>query len=130
MDFSIEFGGYPQDITVTLTGVATPVDFHRYNEALSADPRFRTGMTILVDASALDASQLAEEELRAAASPLAERDWLHPPLAIAVVAPDPETFSALRLGQAHLGGSGARRRTFTTIDEALAWLSEQRGSDR
>jgi hypothetical protein len=127
LEYTIDFGGSPQDVTVTVAGVATARAFHLYNEELTSDPRFRAGMTILVDATGLDTSELlAGGQLETAARPLAERDWEYPPLAVAVIAPDPATFEAMRLGQAHLGGTGFRRRAFLTREDALAWLAEKR----
>lgn len=65
------------------------VGFQLSNEELTSDPRFRAGMTILVDATALNTSELRAGQLESAARPLAERDWEYPPLAVAVIAPDP-----------------------------------------
>jgi hypothetical protein len=126
MEFTLEFGGDTQDVTVTMSGIADPVDFKRYNDELASDPRFRAGMTILVDASALDTSQLAAEGLQAASHPMVERDWNYPPLAVAVIAPDPRTFKDLVLARAHLGGSSSQRRLFVSRDDALDWLNQQR----
>ena len=44
MEFTIEFGGDPQDVTITLSGVATPGSFRRFNEARLSDERFRKGL--------------------------------------------------------------------------------------
>ena len=126
VEYTIEFGGSPQDVTITVTGVATARAFQLYNDELTSHPSFRAGMTILVDATGLDVTQLLAGQLETAARPLAERDWEYPPLAIAVIAPDPTTFEAMRLGQAYLGGADFQRRTFLTREEAVAWLAEKR----
>jgi len=127
--FAIEFGGDPQDITVTFSGVADLSGFRRYNETLISDPRFRAGMMILVDASGLDTSQLSGEELQAASEPISKRDWNHPPRAVAIVAPDPRTFYDFGYARAHQGGSRSRRHVFGSREAALGWLSEQRRSE-
>ena len=129
MEFKIEFGGEPQDVTVTLSGVADLIGFRRYNEEFSSDPRFRAGMLILVDASALDSSQLSSEHLEAASQQMSERDWIHPPRAIAIVAPDPRTFDDFGAARAHQGGSRSRRRVFAAREPAVSWLDEQRRSE-
>jgi hypothetical protein len=128
MEFTIEFGGDPQDVTVTFSGVADLLVFQRYNEELTSDPRFRPRMTILVDASALNTSQLSSENVQAASEQMNERDWNYPPLAIAVVAPDPRTFNVFRDARAHQGGSRSRRGVFESREAALSWLNEQQRS--
>jgi hypothetical protein len=129
MKFTIEFGGDPQDVTVTFSGVADLPGFRRYNEEITSDPRFRAGMMILVDASALDTSQMSSENIQAASEPISERDWNLPPRAVAIVAPDPRTFNDFLHARAHQGGSRSRRRVFGSQEAALGWLNEQRRSE-
>jgi hypothetical protein len=128
MKFTIEFGGDPQDVTVTFSGVADLPGFRRYNDTLASDPRFRAGMMILVEASALDTSQMSSESVQAASEPVSERDWHHPPRAVAIVAPDRRTFDDFGYARAHQGGSRSRRRIFRSREAALDWLNEQRRS--
>ncbi|HEY8107744.1 MAG TPA: hypothetical protein VIC70_03515 [Gaiellaceae bacterium] len=126
MDYAIEFGGDPQDVTITLSGVATPVDFRSFIEARVLDPRFRTDMVILVDASRLDTSEMSSEALGAAMEPMIERDWHQPPLAVAIVAADARTLADAALTRARLGGRRSRRAVFTSHEEAIDWLRAQR----
>lgn len=126
MEYSFEFGGDPQDLTITMSGRTTPQDLRRMNTELIADPRYRTGLAIFVDLSRLEASGFDEDGFRFATGPIAERDWQHPPLAIAILAPDPETFDAARLYSAYLGGSASGRAIFRERDEAIAWLRDRR----
>jgi hypothetical protein len=104
MEFTIEFGGDPQDVTITLAGVATPESFRRFNEARLSDERFRKGLVILLDASSLDTSQMSEVMFQEAVEPMLEREANDPPLALAIVAPDARTFKDAVLTRAHLGG--------------------------
>jgi hypothetical protein len=129
MEFTIEFGGDPQEVTITLAGVATPEEFRRYNEERASDPRFRAGMTMLVDISALDTSQLSNDDLQALSGPMVERDLNHPPLAVAILAPNAQTFADAMHHRAHLGGASSRRGVFASRAAALDWLSEQRRSE-
>ncbi len=128
MDFTIEFGGDPQDVTITLSGVASPEGFLRFNEARLSDQRFREGLLILLDASALDTSQVTESMFQAAVEPMIERERLYPPLGLAILAPDEQTFRDAILTRAHLGGSSSRRGVFGSREAALTWLGEQRAA--
>ncbi len=127
MEFSIDFGGDgPQDVTVTFVGVATPAGFVRYNAAQSAEPRSFAGMLVLVDVSALDTSQLTDDELQALSAPMIEREFEYPPLAVAIVAANESTFAAAIHHRAHLGGSKSRRDVFASREAALVWLEARR----
>jgi hypothetical protein len=68
MDFVIEFGRDDLDAVVTTGGVANADGFLRLNRALVADCRFRPGMSILVDHTALDTRQYTETNLQEAAA--------------------------------------------------------------
>jgi hypothetical protein len=125
VEFEIEFGVGPADIEITVSGVPTPEAFHLLNERLTGDRRFRAGLALLVDCSALDTSDLTDGGLKALSDSMAERDWLYPPAAVALIAPDDQTYEAVRSYRAHLGGSRSNRRLFTSRAEALAWLEEQ-----
>ena len=127
MTFTLTFGGDPQDLTITLAGHADRLGLHRLNAALSADARYEPGLAVLVDAAALDTSHLTDEALADAAGLIVERDWQTEPLAIAIVAPDAETFATAARYRAHLGGSRSRRQVFSNEADATAWLREQRG---
>ncbi len=125
MEFTIAFGGAPQDVTIILSGVATAEGFRRFNEARLSDERFRTGLLILLDASSLDTSQMSEAMLQTAIEPMIERERQYPPLALAIVAPNARTFKDAILTRAHLGGSRSRREVFASLEEAVAWLKQQ-----
>jgi hypothetical protein len=126
MRYTFDFGGDPQDLTIVISGRATPLDLHRLNDDLRSDRRFRPGLVILVDVSELDVSALTLDALEVAAAPIAERDAVAPPLAVAIVAPSPEVLARAAHYRAFLGGSASNRRAFTSTDEATAWLHDQR----
>lgn len=126
MSFEFAFGGDPHDLVITLTGRADAYGLQQLDAALRADARFRPGLTILVDVTALDASGLTQESLVGATELVLQRDWLAQPLAVAIVATDPATFATAALYRAHLGGTRSRRRVFNSATDAEAWLREQR----
>ena len=125
MEFAFEFGGAPQDLTITASGVADVKGYLRMYDELVADPRFRAGMLILVEQSGLDLSHCSDDEIEQIADSLAERDWKFPPRAVAIVAATPESAEGARLGIVFLGGSQSRRRLFESREQALTWLGER-----
>jgi hypothetical protein len=127
VEFEIAFSdaGGPADVEIGVSGVPTAAEFAKLNEQLLGDRRFRAGLKMLVDCSALDTSPLSAEDVQELTEPMVMRDWHYPPLAVAIVAPDDRTFESARAYRAHLGGSRSNRHVFRTRAEAEAWLVEQ-----
>jgi len=127
VEFEIAFSdaGGPADLEIAVTGVPTAPEFVELNEQLLRDPRFRAGLKMLVDCSALETSTLSSEDVQLLTEPMVKRDWHYPPLAVAIVAPDDPTFEVARSYRAHLGGSRSNRQVFRTRADAEAWLAEQ-----
>ena len=126
MEFTIEFGGEPQDVTITSSGVADLAGLRRLDSELASHPSFRPGLLILFENSQLDMSALSESDVEWITAEIAQRDWDVPPRAVAIVAPNLDAFIGARHVVAHLGGSQSRRRVFTSRSAAIAWLREQR----
>lgn len=127
MEFTIEFGGDPQDVTITMSGRADVDGYRRVTAALVSHPRFRAGMTILVDQSALDPTLLSGLDVPEATDPILERDWNFPPKAVAIVVPStPHALDLAEQGVEHMSVLGLPRRVFSSRDEALPWLHEQK----
>jgi hypothetical protein len=127
VEFEVEFrdGDRPADIEETLSGVPTEDGFRRLNERVTSDPRFRAGLTILVDCSALNTTGLSSQELQGLSEQMLVRDWKYRPGAVAIIAPDEETFNKVVAFRAHLGGSRSNRQLFRNRADAVAWLGEQ-----
>jgi hypothetical protein len=130
VEIEIEFrdGDGPADIEEKLTGVPTEDGFRLLNERVMSDPRFRARLRILVDCSALNTIGLSNEELQSFSNHMAVRDWDYPPAAVAIIAPDDQTFEAVQAYRAHLGGSSSNRQLFRTRADAVAWLEDQPGA--
>jgi hypothetical protein len=126
VEFEVEFraGDGPADIEETLTGVPTEDGFRRLNERVMSDPLFRAGLKILVDCSALNTTGLTNQEVQSLSQHMAARDWNYPPAAVAIIAPDDQTFSAVQEYRAHLGGARSNRQLFRNKADAVAWLEE------
>ena len=106
-------------------GVPTAAEFAKLNEQLLSDSRFRAGVTILVDCTALDTSGMSDEDVQELTEPMVQRDWHFPPSAVAIIAPGDRIFESARSYRAHLGGSRSHRQVFRSRAEAEAWLAEQ-----
>jgi hypothetical protein len=128
VEFEITFqdGESPADLELVFVGAPTDESFRLLNERLTSDARFRAGLRILVDCSALDTSLLSDAELQSLSTHMVERDVDYPPAAVALFTPDEETFSAARAYRAHVGGSRSNRNVFASRADAVAWLEAQR----
>jgi hypothetical protein len=127
MEFEIDFpADGPADIEMSVSGVPTLAELERFNEALVSDPRFRAGLTMLVE-TAIESDGISAEELQALSAPQVMRDWQYPPAAVAIIAPGGPTYDHAQRYRAHTGGSRSNRRVFSTREEAVAWLEELKG---
>ena len=126
VEYTIEFGGAPQDVTITQRGTADLRSLRQFNADFTGHPLYRRGLLILFENSHLDLSGLSDTELQQTAIDVIERDWEASPRAVAIIATDPQTHEREREIVAHLGGSRSRRRIFTSREAAVAWLREQR----
>jgi hypothetical protein len=125
MEFAVEFGGEPQDVTVTASGVADVAGLRALVQRMAEDEGYRAGLLLLYDFRDLDLSELSDHGLEQVMEAVMDRDWTSEPRAVAVIA-GPKTIEMARLAVAHLGGSKSRRQLFTSHDEAVAWLATMR----
>jgi len=125
MEFAVEFGGEPQDVTVTASGIADVAGLREIVTTVAADERYRAGLLVLYELSGLDMSGISDDELERVTETVMERDWRSQPRAVALVVGE-RAIEITRLGIAHLGGSRSRRQVFTSYDNAVAWLATMR----
>jgi hypothetical protein len=130
MEFEIRFpADGPADIELSVSGVPTLAELELFNEALVSDPRFRAGLTMLVDVAGLEYDGISGDELQALSTPMVMRDWQYPPAAVAIVTHGGPTYDHVQRYRAHVGGSRSNRRAFTSREEAVAWLEEKKESE-
>jgi hypothetical protein len=122
VEHRIEFGGEPQDVTVTTAGDADRAGFAAFNEDLVAHPAFRPGMAILIDHSALDSVLLTGDDLAAIADHVKAIEPRFGGGPIAIVAPDAFLFGLARASVREAGFDRLAPQTFATHEEAVAWL--------
>jgi hypothetical protein len=126
VEFVVEFGGETQDVTATVSGLADVAGLRELVRTVAGDERYRAGLLLLYELSALDMSRLSDRELERVTATVMERDWISQPRAVAIVAAG-KTVEIARIAIAHLGGSSSGRRLFTSRDDAVAWLATMRG---
>jgi hypothetical protein len=124
--YSLEFGGNPQDLTMTLAGAIDAPSIRAFVEDLLANPEYREGMLILADISGLDTSSISVEEYETVRDVIGERDHRLPARAVAIVAPGDRTFEDAMQHRAYVGGSKSGREVFRSREDAVAWLAQQR----
>jgi hypothetical protein len=125
MEYTIEFGGAPQDVTITTSGPASAEGLLDFIRELVASPRFRPGMSILVDHMALDASTVTATDVRAQAALVLSLDEQIGPSNVAIACSSPLAFGYSRMYEAHAAPAQVRSCVFYSRSEALVWLLEQ-----
>jgi hypothetical protein len=129
VEYTIVFGGEPQDVTITTSGWADREVFLRFNKELVADERFEPGMAILVDHTDLDATALTSYDVEAIGNSVKRiSDRLGESL-IAVVGEDWVTFGLARESLALAGPIPSRFGIFHTREEAIEWLRAQKAAE-
>jgi hypothetical protein len=123
MEYTIEFGGTPQDVTITTSGSASVEGMIGYVTDLVASPRYRPGMTILVDHRLLDARSLTAADIKAFAIAVVKRDEQIGPSRFAIVVSNPLMFGFARMYELHADGSQLRSKVFYSDGDALRWLA-------
>lgn len=126
MTYSIEFGGDPQDLTITLSGAIDPRSIRAFVEDLIAHPEYRAGLLILADITDVNTSSISVEEYETLTDLFATRDHRFPARATAIVAPAGRTYDDAMQHRAYVGGSKSGREVFQSRADATAWLATQR----
>jgi hypothetical protein len=129
MDYEIRFGGDPQDVTLTTSGVATAKDFRRMNEELVAHPAFQPSVRILVDHSELDARMLTAQDVQAIADNVSHLNDRLGSSHVAIVAPRAVTYVLTRMSELMADAPALTVATFADRPSAVAWLHEQRPAE-
>jgi hypothetical protein len=130
VNYDIEFTeSEPFEVVVTTAGKATAAEMADGRRRLLDDPRFRAGMSLLVDHSLLDNSGITRDEVQRAAMSL-NRDRARSGLEyIALVAPTTMNFGLARMFEA-LAGDDLEGSVIVvrTREEAYSWIESQRAT--
>jgi hypothetical protein len=128
VEYRIDFveDGAAEDVRVTTSGRGSLRGFTAFLDELVADRRYRPGLAILIDHSALDPSELVTADARTLAQLVADMgDRVHG-TAIVCVAPRPAMFGISRAFELYSELSGVQARVFSNLDDARAWISGAR----
>jgi hypothetical protein len=128
MEHSIQFGGEPQDVTITTSGPATREGLTAFLMELVSSPRFRPGMLILADHSALDPTTVTAAEVRAQAHIVVGLNGQIGASKIAIVVPNALAFGWARMYELSAQAAQAESNVFYSRSDALAWLELQRSN--
>lgn len=126
MEYTIEFSGSPQDVTITTSGPASRDGLVGYVQDLVDDPRFRPGMFVLVDHLALDASTITGADMRAQAERVINLEEELGACKLAIVVPTPLAFGYSRTYELHTAETQIHSRVVYTRNDGLAWLDAKR----
>jgi hypothetical protein len=130
VEYRIEFEGTPQDVTITTSGPATAKGLIGFVTDLVASPRYRPGMSILVDHTALDARPLTAADIQALADAVVRLDEQIGSSRAAIVVPDSLTFGFARMYEHHAEAAQVRSKVFYSRSDALAWLATHTATTR
>lgn len=127
MSYRIEFGDGPFEVVVTLQGRTGWEELADIDPAVIADPRFRDGVNVLYDYSALEPTGAGGgDEVRAMAMRDGSSEALERVGRIAVVAPHDAVFGISRMWLTFLDERVASRATVVRARaDAYDWLAAQ-----
>lgn len=126
MEYTIEFSGSPQDVTITTSGAASREGLVGFVQDLVDDPRYRPGMFVLVDHLALDATTITGDDIRAQAERVINLEEELGPCKLAIVVPTPLAFGYARMYELHTAETQIHSRVVYTRTDGLAWLDTKR----
>jgi hypothetical protein len=126
MRWTIDFGGYPQDVTVATSGKATREGFAGMNAELVDDERFGPGMLVLLDHTHLVVDELSSQDVQSISDDFVRHDDELPSAVAALVAPTPVQFGLAHMSTMLAEPTTPSIRVFYTQTEALEWLRDVR----
>lgn len=118
----------PSMVICRMSGVATVEGYAAFLRALSAQPQFRPGATVITDHTNVEVSALSAGEIEQIAKLRVQFTGATMARSAIVVGPDaPAKYGLARMFEAFaVSADNDSVRVFGTIEEAMAWL---RGAD-
>ena len=132
MKHEISWGGDPEDARITTWGTATLEGLDAWVQEGLSDPRYRSGMHILVDHRQLDWSGLSPANVQERIELFARHAARLDSARAAVVMRSPVNFGIARMEQAYIELHSELKieiGVFTSIEDARAWIRERKAAD-
>jgi hypothetical protein len=126
VQWTIEFGGAPQDVTVITVGMASREAFMEKIDDVTSDRRWQAGMALLLDRSRLDTTPLSGRDVETVGDHLHRLGGRLGDAKVAIVAPDAYTAGVSVVMARYAAPAPFVALTFRSRDEATAWLREER----
>jgi len=125
MHWSAQWGGDPEDLRVTTSGVAVVDDLDAMMREIVADPRYRDGMKIMLDHTQTDWSTFGVGDLDRRAALVEEIADRIGRQQVAFVVKGRLNHEIGKMLGARLTRIGFVGKAFASLDEARDWLREE-----
>jgi hypothetical protein len=125
MHWSVQWGGDPEDVRVTTSGVANVEDLDGMMREVIADPAWRDGMKILLDHTQTDWSVFGAGDLDRRAALVEDISDRIGRQQIAFVVTGRLNQEIAKMLGARLSDIGFVAKAFVSLDEARGWLREE-----
>ena len=128
IDFSVELCGGSEDIHVKTRGLATLASMRGFTRELMALPEFRPNAMILIDHRDVDFSSFTVSDARSRVEDAVLLGERFKDARIAIVVGSVADYGIHRQMELIAGDRYTfKTRPFTDLDEARAWLAQERG---
>ncbi len=125
MKYDVIWGGDPEDILIRTSGPATVPELNAMVTEMLADPRFRTGLKVLLDHREAGFTGFTTAHLRSRADQAAWQLQQGKPSRVALVFGRDLYLVVGRLLESFISArTSIAIKTFRTLDDARAWLRE------
>jgi len=125
MHWSVQWGGDPEDVRVTTSGVASVEDLDGMMKEVIADPQWRDGMKIMLDHTQTDWSVFGVGDLDRRAALVEDISERIGRQQIAFVVTGRLNQEIAKMLGARLSDIGFVAKAFVSLDEARDWLREE-----
>ena len=124
MHWGVQWGGDPEDVRVTTSGVASVEDLDGMMRAVIADPQWRDGMKIMLDHTQTDWSVFGVGDLDRRAALVEDISDRIGRQQVAFVVTGKLNQEIAKMLGARLSDIGFVAKAFVSLDEARDWLRE------
>jgi hypothetical protein len=132
VEYEITWGGDPEDACVTTRGEASLEGFDAWMQEGLSDPRYREGMSFILDHRELDWSGISIDDVQERIELIRRESNHFGRIRVAMVMRAVVDFGLARMYQAYIelqSDVQIEIGVFTSIDDAREWLRERKAAD-